>query len=146
MGCRSFIISNRQLHLDALGDSVALQRLLHMPQVEFALGDAESSAKASESGKSWGMCVRQCRALHAPCSHIAQNSKYHCAMLKCLERLAVCVPHHLTHRKCRGQSQRLSQSGSGRFAQSLSYQHYIAVGSVAAFTNSSPSSRHCKAV
>ena len=37
-----------------------LQCLLHMPQIDFAANTAASTAKARNSGKSWGMCSKHC--------------------------------------------------------------------------------------
>ena len=48
---------------------VVLHCLLHMPQINFAVGTADSTAKAQNSGKSWGMCSKH-----------PNTSKSHCAM------------------------------------------------------------------
>ena len=40
-----------------------LQCLLEMSQVEYALGTAESTAMARNSGKSWGICSKRCNTL-----------------------------------------------------------------------------------
>ena len=44
-------------------NSKAFQVLLHMPQVHFALGTAQSTAKVRSSGRSWGMSTKHCDTL-----------------------------------------------------------------------------------
>ena len=50
--------STSQAHVEVL------QYLLHMPQVEFALGAAESTAKVQNLGQNWGMCSQHCNTSH----------------------------------------------------------------------------------
>ena len=40
-----------------------LQCLLHMPQVEFALGVEESTAKDQKLDKFWGICSKHCNTV-----------------------------------------------------------------------------------
>ena len=38
---------------------------VHMPQIEFAMGTAESTAKVRNSGMTWGMCSKHCETCPA---------------------------------------------------------------------------------
>ena len=50
-----------------MGSMLVLQCLLHMPQFEFAVRTAESTAVVQNLGEAWGMCSKHCntKSVHA---------------------------------------------------------------------------------